>query len=406
MTKENKLHELVSSFFKAELEEKIKTKLQEELDVKAIIDRITVENFMSLHQTIVDIVKETCLQIVPDIIEEKAFSDDIRSFLTDEIHKEMDTRFDNEKLTAILEKEVLQFLNAQTPDTLFANSKIGHRLVDFSEFRISPGLIEPGIFKNFSSTGIEDIATNCQLTITDEFIAIENGIVSPKIEATTKLFVHGDAEFRGNVLFSEAALDTLTKASLAKLFTNHNEQFMGKVNKALEESFLNAKAILVDGTPLFKDGALSKNIIHSNLQKLGKLQELEVEGAAVFSDTVHITKGRVGVNTKAPNGVFEVWDQDVEFVVKKITKNTAYIGSDRSNSIVIGSNGKNNLVLSPDGSVSIDDLNISSIKISTSPKEPQAPGKLGDITFNSRPAENAPSGWQCLGGSRWLAFKW
>lgn len=405
---ENKLDELLSTLFKTELEGKIREKLIEELDklnLEELIREVVAEEFGELRPDIAEIAKKTCAAIVPEIVEDKAFSNELRSFLTEEISKDVNQKIADKNIDGMLEKNVFKFLNQQTPEAIFGNGKISHRLLDFSDFRISAQSVK-GMFENFNSSGIEDQATQCQLTITDEFIAVENGLICTKVDIANRLSVLGDAEFKGNVNFSEHTINQLASKSVDKLFENKNEKFIFQVNKALEESYLNAKNLVVDGIPIVKEGSLSKNITRSNIQKLGRLQDLEVAGESILADTVHVIKGRLGVNTKSPNAALDVWDQDVEFVVKKAFKNTAYIGSERPHALIIGANNKNNLVLSPDGSVSIDDLNISSIKISVSPKEPQVAGKKGDIVFNSNPSENAPSGWQCLGGSRWLAFRW
>jgi hypothetical protein len=70
----------------------------------------------------------------------------------------------------------------------------------------------------------------------------------------------------------------------------------------------------------------------------------------------------------------------------------------------LGSSGKDNISLEPDGSVTINDLRLGALPISTASSQPTWSGIAGEIVFNDSPKIGVPIGWVCLEGHRWANF--
>ena len=172
----------------------------------------------------------------------------------------------------------------------------------------------------------------------------------------------------------------------------------------LKEKGIDASAVMLNGRQLITDGELGPSIVKSNLRRVGELTELQVRGETLLDNTVFVAGKRVGINTLEPAGALAIWDEEVELVVRKKSNNTGYIGSTRDVSFIIGSNNKENICIDPDGSVTIADLRLGALPISTASTEPNWPGRAGEIIFNDSPAVGKPIGWVCLEGHRWANF--
>jgi hypothetical protein len=67
-------------------------------------------------------------------------------------------------------------------------------------------------------------------------------------------------------------------------------------------------------------------------------------------------------------------------------------------------NGKDNIILETDGSVSVKQLQIGSMKFSESSSPPNYSSNRGHVVWNNNPNIGGPLGWICLGEARWANF--
>lgn len=298
-------------------------------------------------------------------------------------------------LAPIVTAQVARILADPAKSGVLQEKSLSYAYINFAGLELSGDQIKGGIVREFNSSGIQDLAQECQVTISDENTIFENVLVANEMDIKGLLKV-GD-----ELVLGEKAKAKMSDVLLEKFLVDKKDVLIKAVGDDLQTRKLDLSNLQVDGVPLVAEGMLAKSITKSNLQELGELVELKVKGESLFAESIYITKGRVGINTTKPTAALTVWDQEAEIVVKKAYKNTGFIGTERTTNLVIGANNKNNLVLGADGTVNVDDINIASIKVSVGDKEPGHKGNPGDFIFNSNPTNVPCLGWQCLGGTRW-----
>ena len=153
-----------------------------------------------------------------------------------------------------------------------------------------------------------------------------------------------------------------------------------------------------------RDSTLAPTILNSNLQRVGALRELQVTGETLLDETIYVSNHRVGVNTLDPSTVLDIWDQEVQVTVGKLSKDTAKISTPRNQRLIFGSNKQNNLAINTDGSVTVASLNIGEVNHTSAREIPSDNQPVGSIVWNAQPELGEPIGWVSLGGARWAKF--
>jgi len=280
--------------------------------------------------------------------------------------------------------------------------------VNLETLKISGDAITGGIVTHFGSTGIDDQATACQLTVMDEVTVVENNLLTKDLTVKGSATIEGDLNVTGTIpessamfkKFVDAAANNVRTSIDTNLFTSYADIV---VKKLLDEG-LDLDQIKIGGQTVVSGPNLGNFITISNLQQVGILKELQVSGESFLSGTLYTTKTRVGVNTIEPSQALSVWDQEVEIGFGKLENNTAVIATPRNQKLVISSNGKNNLSLLPDGSVTVNKINIGNMSITAAGSPPSNDQPIGTVVFNSSPSVGGPMGWVSLGNSRWANF--
>lgn len=293
-------------------------------------------------------------------------------------------------------------LDAKIKEVHFPDDSIAAKSIKQQDLELSGDQITGGIIKNFGSTGIDDKATGCVVTILDAAVVVENNLV------TLDLTVQGNLDVKGTVPESSPFYKQLTSAVTksvqsgldTELFSGFSETIFSKI--AAEGLDLNK--ITVNQNVVIEGNRIGYSITESNLQKLGLLKELQVEGESQFAETLYVGNKRTGINTIEPSAALAVWDEDIEITVSKDKSNTGRIGTPRTQSLVLGSNRNDNIVLNTDGSTVIADLRIGSIKITSSETPPRFSSTKGHVVLNANPTVGGPLGWVCLGAANWANF--
>lgn len=222
------------------------------------------------------------------------------------------------------------------------------------------------------------------MTINGEFIV--NGSVPEDTEFFRKL-VAGT---------TSGALQSLDHT----LFNSYSTLVFDKI----KQDGLDLDRITLNGTEVARSNSLGSAIVNSNLQTLGELRELRVGGESLLAQTLYVTPKRVGINTIEPSAALSVWDDEIEIVAKKKSRDVGILGTTRQQKLVLTSNGKDNIVLSDDGSAQIDHLRIGSMQFTTSNVPPNFVSERCHIVWNTNPNPGGPMGWVCLGGANWANF--
>ena len=297
----------------------------------------------------------------------------------------------------------------------FPDWSIPSSAVDPRQLVISADNIKGGIHKGFESTGIQDRATQCQVTIQDEITVFENKLASAGLHVVGPVTVEQDAVFKGNItvegtLPSDSAfvnqIVSIVVDHFNKKFDNGTfDQYTDRVFMRIAEEGIDASIVVVGEHPIVDfEGAMAPTIVKSNLQSVGALKELQVIGETLLDQTLYVSNKRVGINTMDPERALDLWDQEVQIVAGKRQQDTAIFGTIRNQNLIISANGKDQLIVNADGTVSVKNINIGRTMHSSAPRMPTDNRPMGHIVWNENPGIGLPIGWVSLGGARWAAF--
>lgn len=300
----------------------------------------------------------------------------------------------DQKLEIVL-KQILQERTWRFPD-----NSIPATSVATDDLRISANNIVSGIIKKFESTGIQDKATECKLTVMDRAVVVENTLI------TKDLQVNGELDFKGTL--APALISHIADHTVAKIESRYSQgtfdQYTNRVFENIKNNGLSHELVKIGSEKLINNQELHKSILKSNLQKLGVLKELQVMGETLLDDTVYVSQRKLGINTLSPESVVDIWDQEIQLTAGKRSKDTAFLGSPKNQTMIIGTNGKDQLTITPDGALTVKQLRMGKVTQSSAPWQPTDNKPLGHIVWNEQPQLGQPIGWVSLGGARWARF--
>ncbi len=270
------------------------------------------------------------------------------------------------------------------------------------------------LLENFATKGIKDTADQVELTVLPQGVNVENTLIARHAVIGQDLEVSGSLTvnslvLKGSVNVDNRSWDELIEnivdranQSLTQVWTDDLKQ---QVLLAISEQGIDFKDIVIDGQPLISDQILNPSIHDTNIQKLGRLRDLTVDGPASLGDTLKVRNQRVGINTDSPDMALSIWDDDVCLSAGKLSKSLAFIGTSRATTLAIGVNRGRQIEIDTDGLVTVKKLRIGNFKVGHEPRVPGYSGARGDIVFNSDPKPGEPFAWQCLGSFQWQPLK-
>jgi len=264
------------------------------------------------------------------------------------------------------------------------------------------------LLTNFASTGIDDKATACQLTIMDDATVVENTLTARDgnfVESVTVKDLSVTGSINGDDRCWLPLANTISAKTLAKLDQDWRDQLVAQVAEKIRTDGIAIDNIKVDEYQLVSNAGLARSITQSNLQKVGRLQELTVDGETHLNETVVVVKKRLGVNTEQPDAALNVWDEEVSVSMGKYKHQEAYIGTNRNQALNIGIGRTPQITLGADGITSINKLRVAQYAIGHGTTVPGYSGTKGDIVFNVDPLPGSAFAWVCLGGYNWKVLK-
>lgn len=289
----------------------------------------------------------------------------------------------------------------------FATHSIQGSAIDVTDLKITGDNIVGGVIKNFASAGIDDQSNSCQVTLLDQGAVFENTIYASKLEVKGGAIVDGDLTILGNITDNPAYQKLVTDAS-----TNAQnnigpavlDAYQDRVFERIQQEGLDLNKIKINGQSIVEGDQLTNAVRHSQLQSVGIIRDLQTDGEALLSQTLYVSKNRVGVNTMDPATALSVWDEEIEIGIGKKSQNTARIGAAREHTLVLGTNKQDNITLTPDGVATIPKLRIGNMLFSSSPTPPNYDAPRNTVVFNEFPNIGGPLGWVSLGDARWANF--
>lgn len=297
-------------------------------------------------------------------------------------------------------KKIQEYLDVKVKAAALPEGIISHKAINWNNFDPFSTILKQVSFQNFISTGIQDVATDIELTVADQVVIVENTLITR------------NAEVKENFAVNDVSVNTITINDQLVMSEKINKQFVSLIKDTFYNE-MSKKKIDVIENPIYANGreALTENslgpsIISSNLRKLGRLTELNVGGIAQFNDTLIVTdSGKIGINTGEPEGALTVWDDDSELTIRRYKKKNMYLGTMRDTDLSLGVNGDVKLALRKDGTVEMNTVEIGGIKISVSDTVPARVGNPNEIILMKDAGEDAPWAYRCIGGDRWKAIK-
>ena len=264
------------------------------------------------------------------------------------------------------------------------------------------------ILEKFASTGIDDQATDCQLTVMDGMVVVENQLTTRDVNvvnaATMKdLVVTGSINI-DNPSWNQLA-DGISDRTLKKLSKDWRQSLVDQVADEIRNKGINFDQITMAGQPVIQGSSLTRHVTDSSLQTVGTLKTLQVEGETHLNNTVSVLTRRLGINTQTPEMALSIWDEEVAVVIGKHKAKQAYIGTSRDSSVVIGVNRVPHMEIDTDGLTTVKKLRVGLHRISHDTQVPGWSGTRGDIVFNASPGPDRVFAWVCLGAHRWQTLK-
>lgn len=351
---------------------------------------------MDIEQQLKNIVDGIKQQVIDKV---KA---DIESAVTEAI-AEYSSRFD--QLTVDAFGKVIKD-NLKSVD--FPDSSIPVTALNFEKQKLNGNDIHGGIITAFGSTGIDDRATDCQITIMDDNTVIENNLVAKDLTVKGVTTLEGDVIIRGVIpVDSQAFKNLVTYSSNAvKESLDHAlfEDYSDILFESIKKDGLDLSSIKLNGKEILRNAQLMPSITDSSLQTVGVLKQLQVSGESLLGESLYATKKRVGINTMDPSAALTVWDEETELQIGKRTKDSAWINTARAQRLMLSSNNKENIICDTDGSTRINQLKIGTQSFTSDTQAPSYESTKGAVVFNASPSLGGPMGWVCLGGAKWANF--
>jgi predicted acyltransferase (DUF342 family) len=333
--------------------------------------------------------------------------DDLREKITKQVIADINVKLAKFDIQQLVQEHVSKRLSQISSTLDFSDGSIPASAINLATLAITGNQVIGGIHSQFESTGIQDRASQCQVTILDDATVIENQIIANGALIKGDLTVEGNLHLIGEIPTDSPFFVDLVERGAGLLQMSLDKNFFAKytdvIFNKIKDDGLDLSRLTLNGTEILVGNKLGAMVTDTNIQKLGELRSLRVNGSAEITGTVYVQNKRVGINTEEPSGALSVWDEECEVVVQKLRKNVPIIGSIRSQQVVLSSNCHDNIVLETNGSVSIKKVKIGSVLVTSSPESPKHDAPIGSIVFNETPDFGKPLLWVSLGQGRWAA---
>ena len=261
---------------------------------------------------------------------------------------------------------------------------------------------------DFSSTGIDDQATACQLTIMDDTTVVENRLTTADLTVVNGARIN-DLSVTGSINTDNPAwtvlADNISDNTLKKLSEKWRDELVQQITDQIRHQGIEFDAVTIGGDYVVAGNRLSKAITESSLQSVGVLNQLSVKGETHLNNTVSVINSRLGVNTSSPESALSVWDEEVSVIVGKHKAKHAYIGTARDQTLSLGVNRTPYLDIDNTGLTTVKKLQVGVHKFSHATQVPGWLGTKGDIVFNANPGPDRVFAWICTGSYNWQVIK-
>ena len=192
----------------------------------------------------------------------------------------------------------------------------------------------------FSSQGIDDLATQPSLTVTNGRITVDT--IEPKREIIFAANNLSEVEGKG-IKWSDG------RKTKSFIFKN------GMISSDLSINLSEDKDFQINDTSVLNFTELGNTVTKSNLKQLGTLKNLRVSGSAELGDFVFVNSdlNRVGINTETPRTTLTLKDNNIEFGIGSLKNKTASLGTFTNDSVEIFTDSIPRITISTNGEIKI-----------------------------------------------------
>jgi hypothetical protein len=401
---EQVLEILSSDHWLEPIEQKVIKFSQDKIVAKFANSAAIPEIIQTVKASVKDLFDAGQLPGIDQFIDEELINQQIEKSVEQAIEKSVNNLFKNIAWAERIENLINQTVTRRTVTGL---SQLDIKEVINQRVDENLDRIRDQIIKTLSYHGIQDTASQCELTVLDQHVVVENQFTAKSIDAievlnTKHLNITGDINIDSDSW--TPITNSVTEKTLKKLNLEWRQQLIDSVRDSVAEQGIDFKNATIEGEKFVTGNQLTRNITSSNLQELGVLNSLVVSGPTSLSNTMNVLNRRVGINTDTPEMALSVWDEEVTVIAGKFKSQTAYVGTSRAQGLVLGVNRNSALEIDTDGTTTVKKFKIGFHQIGLSAELPGWSGTRGDMIFNSNPNDNV-LGWQCLGGHKWRVIK-
>lgn len=390
--------------------------------VQDVIGRLVAEQISQLvtpdriTEVITNCVNRNISQYTPDLsaFDQRinATTDGITASLNDRAHRmvlEFVAQQVNQVDVPVMVRDyVLRQMTGNQSNTFFPESSIPGTAIAIDSLRLTGDNVNGGVIKNFASTGMDDQATSCQMTVMDQGTVFENTLYAPRMDVRGDLTVDGQLVIRGGMDANSDAFKSIVAQTAQAVQTTIGpdllDQHQDRVFEKIRTQGVDLGKLMIEGREIFDGRTMTSAITNSQLETVGVLRDLQTQGETLLCETLYTTQRRVGINTMDPATALSIWEEEVELGIGKQQKDTARIAMPRAQRLILGSNGHDNLTIQADGSVQANHMTIGRVVISSSPTPPSNDAPRGSIVLNETPNMGGPVGWVSLGNAAWANF--
>ena len=348
------------------------------------------------------VIQQVANKVYSDVVNQQSLTKDISTIVKQEaIITTQKQSLESVKLELsqlpvkkIVENLVKQEINLRLDTLDFPDGSINHSSIKWEPGVLNGSHIRGGRVTDFNSLGIDDRATDFQLTITDGLVVIDKELTVETINVTENLNVN-NISILGTL---EIGTDILDHGPFSQMIQMHSQML-------IDQSLEAYTPLLRDGKALLDQNSLASSITQSNIRKLGNLQDLNVMGDAKFSETLFVSAaGKVGINTDEPRGALTIRDEEAEVSFARTRRHTMFIGSTRLGDIEFGTNNQSQLVIKENQIDINSPIRILGIKFTATTGVPDRDGEQNEIQMVTDARDDQPLFYVCRGGNKWQAL--
>jgi len=217
---------------------------------------------------------------------------------------------------SLLREAIKDNLAEMVKEMAFPNKSIPAASINYIGGSIPGNAIRGGPIHDFTSTGIEDLAKETQLTVMNKMVVVENQLVSHSADIKKNATIGGKLTIKSDTPFDNATTNRITQSVAGKVFEEITARLDKKFTEISEENISGDRV----------GGGTITNFSSTGIEdRAGKVQLTILDKATVFENKLVAAelevKGNTVINGNLTiNGEFPLDDKTKSFLVDETSK--------------------------------------------------------------------------------------